>query len=112
MSSERTFSQVFLIFCSIYCCFYLGSVNSEDLFVEEAGETDFIPIESEPEIRTKRESQVDYNYSYTNDYDENTQGKIITSFSCEYLNLRILDFENSGMIIHLSYLVMILSKVK
>ena len=77
MSSERTFSQVFLIFCSIYCCFYLGSVNSEDLFVEEAGETDFIPIESEPEIRTKRESQADYNYSYTNDYDENTQGKII-----------------------------------
>ena len=76
MSSERTFSQVFLIFCSIYCCFYLGSVNSEDLFVEEAGETDFIPIESEPEIRIKRESQDDYNYSYTNDYDENTQGKI------------------------------------
>ena len=75
MSSERTFSQVFLIFCSIYCCFYLGSVNSEDLFVEEAGETDFIPIESEPEIRIKRESQDDYNYSYTNDYDENTQGK-------------------------------------
>ena len=75
MSSERTFSQVFLIFCSIYCCFYLGSVNSEDLFVEEAGETDFIPIESEPEIRAKRESQADYNYSYTNDYDENTQGK-------------------------------------
>jgi len=73
MSSERTFSQVFLIFCSIYCCFYLGSVNSEDLFVEEAGETDFIPIESEPEIRNKRESQADYNYSYTNDYDENTQ---------------------------------------
>jgi len=47
--------------------------------VEEAGETDFIPIESEPEIRAKRESQSDYNYSYTNDYDENTQGKTTSS---------------------------------
>ena len=75
--SKRTFSQVFLFFCAIYCLCYLEIVNSEDLFVEETGETDFIPIESEPEIRTKRESQADYNYSYSDDYDENSQGKIV-----------------------------------
>ena len=67
---QRTFA-ILLIFCSVYL------TKSEDLFVEEAGETDFIPIESEPDIRSKRQtSDYTYNYSDNNyDYDQNSDGK-------------------------------------
>ena len=67
---QRTFA-ILLIFCSVYL------TKSEDLFVEEAGETDFIPIESEPDIRSKRTtSDYTYNYNDNYDYDQNSEGKI------------------------------------
>ena len=77
MWQKRTLTLTLLISCSI-----CGLTNSEDLFVEETGETDFIPIESEPiDVREKREAQADYSYTYGDDYDENTEGKKnITSF--------------------------------
>ena len=74
MWHERTLTIILVIFCSIS-----DITNSEDLFVEETGETDFIPIESEPnEIRDKREAQTDYSFSYEGEYDENSEGKKIT----------------------------------
>ena len=77
MWQKRTLTIILLIFYSIS-----GITNSEDLFVEETGETDFIPIESEPiEVREKREAQADYSYTYGDDYDENTEGKKNISFS-------------------------------
>ena len=81
MWQKRTITFTLLIFCSIS-----GITNSEDLFVEETGETDFIPIESEPsEVRIKREAQaVDYSYSYADDYDENAEGKIIAKFITQF----------------------------
>ena len=76
MWQKRTITFTLLIFCSIS-----GVTNSEDLFVEETGETDFIPIESEPnEIRDKREAQTDYSFSYEGEYDENSEGKKIDHF--------------------------------
>ena len=59
---QKTFA-ILLIFCSIYL------TKSEDLFVEEPGETDFVPMESEPEIWSKRHTSHNY------DYDENFDGE-------------------------------------
>ena len=79
MERHKQFS--ILVFFMALLFGILHSCKSQELFVEETGETDFIPIETEEEIhkilspkiqRPKRQASSDYdayNYDYTNDED-------------------------------------------
>ena len=61
----KKFSLLFVLISLL-----LPKIKTEDLYVDETGETDFIPIESEPEIQRFKRQVEDYDESYKEDYSD------------------------------------------